>query len=95
MNTVDLCLPDNMPRIKRRLTKKALPSPKIMSYIALQRHRARSRQLLYAQWRGEKPYPPGLNPFDDVVLLDKHGRRIAPPAYAMLRIDQLPQFKKG
>ena len=32
---------------------------------------------------------------DDVVVLDKKGQRVPRPAYAMLRIDQLPQFKKG
>lgn len=32
---------------------------------------------------------------DDVIIVDRHGRRVPPPNYATLRIDQLPQFKKG
>lgn len=32
---------------------------------------------------------------DDVVVLDEKGQRTPRPAYAVLRIDQLPQFKKG
>ena len=37
----------------------------------------------------------GVELTDDVVILDRQGHRVPRPHYATLRIDQLPQFKKG
>lgn len=35
----------------------------------------------------------GVELTDDVWVLDKQGRRIPPPAYAVLTIDKLPRFQ--
>lgn len=32
---------------------------------------------------------------DDIIIVDRHGHRVPLPSYATLRIDQLPEFKKG
>lgn len=36
----------------------------------------------------------GVELTDDVILLDRHGRRVPTPDYAKISIDKLPRFQK-
>ena len=95
MNSATLDRSVSKPEIKRRLSKKTIPSPAAMIYVTFQRHRARVRKRRQAQ-RLEQPQPyRGIAFVDDVIVLDKHGRRVPTPDYANIPIDQFARFKKG
>ncbi len=95
MNTIALARPVSKPEIRRRLSKKTIQSPAAMIYVTFQRHRARVRKRLHAQRREQtQPYR-GIAFVDDVIVLDKHGRRVPTPDYVNTPIDQFARFKKG
>lgn len=85
---------DSPVRAGRRLARKAIQSPALMTYAAFQRHRLRVLRRNQSRWHGEPNPSAMIELTDDVFLFDKHGRRILPPAYATLPIDQLPRFQK-
>ncbi len=48
-----------------------------------------------AEFTSPRPLYQGIAFTDDIIMVDRQGKRIPPPEYASLSIDQLPQFKKG
>lgn len=94
MNAVAHGPSQGTPRAGRRLVKKAIQSPALMTYAAFQRHRLRVQRRRQAHWQGEPKPSAVIELTDDVFLFDKHGQRVPPPAYATLPIDQLPWFQK-
>lgn len=61
----------------------------------LQHHQGKPHKLPHASHYAMAHQRRSVEITDDVIIVDRHGRRVPPPSYATLRIDQLPEFKKG